>query len=185
MQLGRTGGFALGAAALGFIAGAIAISPARKLALQGTEALIGGDWFDTLKAEHTVVETLFDLLFQTDETETKKRQGLLTKIAYNLNKHAVQEENVVYPALRKIDEKDAKHLVSDHADIKSTLAALQYEVPKDTSQWLSLAKQLWSMLEEHMREEENDIFPRMKKRLTEEQNSALTRRLHWEGIKVA
>ena len=185
MQLGRTGGFALGAAALGFIAGAIAISPARKLALQGTEALIGGDWFDTLKAEHTVVEKLFDLLFETDEEDTKKRQGLLTKIAYNLNKHAVQEENVVYPALRKVDRKEAGRLVSDHADIKSTLAALQYEVPKDTPQWLTLARQLWSVIEEHVREEEDEIYPRMKKRLSDKENSALTRRLHWEGIKVA
>ena len=185
MQIGRTGGFALGAAALGFIAGAIAISPARKLALQGTEALIGGDWFDTLKAEHKVVEKLFDLLFQTDESDVRKRQGLLTKIAYNLNKHAVQEENVVYPALRKLDEADAKHLVSDHADIKSTLAALQYDVAKDTPQWLSLARDLWSTIQSHVREEEDEIYPRFRERLSEEENSALTRRLHWEGIKVA
>ena len=185
MQLGRTGGFALGAAALGFIAGAIAISPARKLAMQGTEALIGGDWMDTLIAEHRVVEKLFDMLFQTDDTEVRKRQGLLTKIAYNLNKHAVQEENVVYPALRKIDEAQAKHLVSDHADVKSTLAALQYDVAKDSPQWLTLARQLWTSIQSHVREEENDIFPTMRERLSPEDNASLTRRLHWEGMKVA
>ena len=185
MQFGRTGSFALGAAALGFIAGAIAISPARKLAMQGTEAMIGGDWFDTLKAEHKVVEKLFDMLFQTDDTEVKKRQGLLTKIAYNLNKHAVQEENAVYPALRKIDEAQAKHLVSDHADVKSTLAALQYDVAKDSPQWLTLARQLWSSIQTHVREEEDEIFPSMRERMSEEENASLTRRLHWEGMKIA
>ena len=185
MQIGKTGGLALGAAALGFIAGAIAISPARKLALQGTEALIGGDWFDTLKAEHKVVEKLFDLLLATGDDETRKRQGLLTKIAYNLNKHAVQEENVVYPALRKVDEAEAKHLVSDHGDIKSILSVLQYDIAKDTPQWLSLARQLADTVLTHAREEEEEIYPRLRERLSEEENSALTRRLHWEGIKVA
>src|SRR3712207_7470951 len=52
--------------------------------------------------------------------------------------------NVVYPALRKIDEAQARHLVSDHADVKSTLAALQYDVAKDSPQWLTLARQLWT-----------------------------------------
>ena len=185
MQLGRTGGFALGAAALGFIAGAIAISPARKLAMQGTEAMIGGDWFDTLKAEHKVVEKLFDLLFQTDETDVKKRQGLLTKIAYNLNKHAVQEENVVYPALRRVDEAQAKHLVSDHGDIKATLADLQYNLPKDSPQWIAAARALWSTIQQHVREEEDEIYPSMRERMSEEDNASLTKRMHWEGIKIA
>src|SRR3712207_9200337 len=93
--------------------------------------------------------------------------------------------NVVYPALRKIDEAQARHLVSDHADVKSTLAALQYDVAKDSPQWLTLARQLWNSIQEHVREEENEIFPTMRERMSADDNAALTRRLHGEGMKVA
>ena len=185
MQMGRTGGIALGAAALGFLAGAAAISPARKLALQGTEALVGGDWFETLKAEHKVVEKLFDLLLETEEKDRRKRQALLTKLAYNLNKHAVQEENVVYTALRKIDRAQAERLVSDHAEVKGLLADLQYEIDKSDPQWIATVRTLRDAVLEHAREEEEQIFPAFQQKMSEEENASLTRRLHWEGMKVA
>jgi hemerythrin superfamily protein len=182
--MGRTGGIALGAAALGFLAGAAVVSPVRKFALQGLEST-AGDWFDVLAAEHKLVEGLFDLLLQTKDDEKTKRQGLLTKIAYNLNKHAIQEENAIYPALRKVDREQAEHLVADHGTIKSWLAEIQYNIEKDDPQWLEAARTLRDHLLTHIREEEDEIFPRLREALSQDENASLTRRMHWEGIKVA
>ena len=178
----RTGGALVAGAAVGFLAG-LAFFPARKAAIQGMEAL-QGDWFDVLKAEHEAVEALFDLVLATSERQTARRQMLLTKIAYSLNKHAIQEENVIYPALHKIDESTAHRLVADHGEIKNMLSDLQYVIDKSDPRWLETMRRLSRAVISHAREEEDEIFPRLRD-LSPEDNDALTRRMHWEGIKVA
>ena len=178
----RTGGALAAGAAIGFIAG-LAFSPARKAALQGVEAL-AGDWYEVLKAEHEAVEALFELLLATSERQVARRQMLLTKIAYQLNKHAIQEENVVYPALHKIDSDAAHRLVADHGEIKTMLSDLQYVIDKSDPAWLETARRLSETVISHAREEEDEIFPKLRD-LSPEDNDAITRRMHWEGIKVA
>jgi hemerythrin superfamily protein len=178
----RTGGALMAGAAMGFLAG-LALTPARKAAVQGME-MLEGDWYEVLKAEHQAVEALFELVLATDERQTTRRQMLLTKIAYSLNKHAIQEENVVYPALRKIDEEAAKHLISDHGEIKTMLNDLQYVIEKDDPRWLETMRKLSMEVISHAREEEDEIFPRLRGQ-SQEENDAITRRMHWEGMKVA
>ena len=183
MQLGRTSGAVLAGAAFGFLAG-LAANPARKLALQGVEAAIG-DWADILTAEHRSVEKAFDALLQTDDHEAAKRQALLLKIAYALNKHALQEENVVYPAIRKRSPDSAAELVADHAEIKSLLSDLQYTLDKGSAQWLATAATLRDKVVSHARLEEETIFPAARAGLSVSENAALTRHMNWEGLKAA
>jgi hemerythrin superfamily protein len=175
-----------GLAAVGFLAG-LAMPHLRKLAMQGGEALLtrGGDWFDVIKLEHRAVEKSLDVLVSTDDHETGKRQALLTKIAYSLNKHAVQEENAIYPALRAKDADAAMHLVEDHADIKTLIAELQYELAKDDPQWIARARQLRDAVVTHAREEEETILLNFHNSMSEEENADISRRLNWEGAKVA
>jgi hemerythrin superfamily protein len=183
MQLRRTGGAVLASAAFGFLAG-LAASPARKLAVQGTEAS-AGDWTAALAHEHQLVEKAFDALLATRDRETAKRQALLVKIAYALNKHALEEENVVYPAIRKKSPAAASELVADHAEMKSLLNDMQYGFHKDDPQWLATAHSLRDKLVAHARDEEQRIFPELKAVLSHEENAALTRHMNWEGMKVA
>jgi hemerythrin superfamily protein len=183
MQLGRNSGAVLAGAAFGFLAGLAAI-PARKLAIQGAEATIG-DWVDILAAEHHNIEKSFDALMRTDDHETVKRQALLLKISYALNKHALQEENVVYPAIRKINPSTAGQLVADHAEIKSLLSALQYDIDKSDPLWLSTANLLRDKVVSHAHIEEETVFPGARAAMSADENAALTRHMNWEGLKVA
>ena len=109
---------------------------------------------------------------------------LLTKIAYSLNKHAIQEENVVYPALHKVDADAAHRFVADHGEIKVLLSDLQYVIDKADPAWVETARRLSDMVMAHAREEEDEVFPRLRD-LSPEDNDAITRRMHWEGVKVA
>lgn len=176
----------VGIAAVGFLAG-LAMPHIRKLAMQGGEALLtkGGDWYDVLAMEHRATEKSFDILLATEDHETGKRQALLTKIAYSLNKHATQEENAIYPALRAKDPDAAAHLYEDHSDIKSLIAELQYELRKDAPLWIGKARELRDLVVRHAREEEETIFAGFRGSMTDEENADLTRRLHWEGAKIA
>ena len=176
-------GAAAGVAAVGFIAG-MAATKVRKLAVQGMEAT-QGDWFDVLKAEHRAVEKIFDQIFATKEDEKMKRTKLLLALEQALGKHALQEEDVVYPHLRMAGiEAETKELASEHADIKTYLAELE-ELPKDDPHWIQRVKEFRKLIDHHVQEEETEIFPRYRDQLSPEESAKLTARMHMEGLKLA
>jgi len=171
-----------GAAAVGVVAG-LALNPLRKFALQHAEAAFG-DWDEVLKLEHRAVDALFKLLEQTDGTDKRKRTLLLSKIAYALNKHALQEENVVYPALREEDRPSAEHLAAEHAEIKAYIFELE-KMEKDDAAWLTKVRDFHTLIQRHVEQEETEAFPKMKASLSKADNDQLGRRMHVEGMKLA
>ena len=176
------GGLAAGAA-LGLFAG-LALPHARKAIMQAP-SLAAGDWVDALTAEHRMVRAAFDKLLATSNDEIMKREMLLTKIAYALTKHAIEEENVIYPALAEAARTDqSEHLTHDHAEVKTFIYDLR-RMPSGEARWLDRARELHAQLLEHMREEEEDIFPSFRDAMPPEENAKLTRMMNWEGFKVA
>lgn len=177
-------GTAAGAAAIGLAAG-LALSAGRKMLMQGAEAM-AGDWFDVLKAEHLAVSKLFDKLEQTTPDQVALRAMLFTKIKMALSKHAFQEEQVIYPALRRADaDGAAKHLHEDHFEIKSFLSEGEQMKDKASETFMSLVKALRSTVETHVREEEDEIYPAFIGKMSEAQNKKLTLLMHKEGMKLA
>lgn len=172
-----------GAAVAGFVAG-VALLSGRKLAMQATTA-VAGDWFAQLKAEHRQVEALFKAVHLTKDKDVAKRTALLAHIAYALLKHGVQEETVIYPAMRGAqDEAPAKQLAAEHFDIKTYLHELS-EMDKDSPKWMKKLKVLEDLVAEHVREEEDELFPALRARLSAEENAHLTKAMNREGIKLA
>jgi hemerythrin superfamily protein len=176
-------GVLIGAAVAGAAVG-LAANMGRKLFVQMTSAA-AGDWFDALKTEHEMTLAIFDKIETTDDSQTGQRTALLAKLKYALSKHAIQEEMVVYPALRQANHtSDADHLSEDHGYVKTYLYELE-TLPKDSPEWLARVRDFRQMIEGHMREEENDIFPRFRNMLSEEQNSRITAMMNKEGFKFA
>jgi hemerythrin-like domain-containing protein len=180
---GNTFGRMAAGAALGLAAG-LALPHARKLVMQGP-TMAAGDWVEALTAEHRMVEKLFQQLLDTTEREQTKREFLLTKIAYALNKHAIEEENVIYPALSENAYAEAaRHLAEEHQEAKTFIYDLRRISSGDPS-WLLKAREFWTKLEQHMREEEDNVFPAFRNALSREENGKLTLMMNWEGFKVA
>jgi hemerythrin superfamily protein len=176
-------GVLIGAAVAGAAVG-LAANMGRKLFVQMTSAA-AGDWFDALKTEHELTLAIFDKIQTTDDSQTGQRTALLAKLKYALSKHAIQEEMVVYPALRQANHtSDADHLSEDHGYVKTYLYELE-TLPKDSPEWLARVLDFRQMIEGHMREEENEIFPRFREMLSEEQNSRITAMMNKEGFKFA
>jgi hemerythrin superfamily protein len=177
-------GVIAGVATVGFVAG-VATGAARKIAAQAITTGGKADWFEALKTEHDQVDAVFKLLEQTTDKDTGKRTAGIEKIAYALSKHAVEEENIIYPALREADEEAAaKHLYDDHGDIKTFIYQLK-QMPKDDPQWLTKLRAFHSLIREHVREEEEEIYPAFHAKMTEEQNRKLSKAMQIEGVKVA
>lgn len=181
--LSGQGGALLGVAAVGLVAG-VALNAARKAAIQGSEAL-AGDWQEVLKAEHRLVDKLFEALLATDESQKFRRGLLLSRISHALSKHAFQEEMVIYPALKEANSNgQAMHLYEDHAQLKIFIHELQ-EIPKDDPVWIERARAFHQCIQHHVREEEDEIFPAYHDRMSPQQNRRLTMLLHKEGLKLA
>ncbi len=107
-------GVLVGAAVAGAAAGFVA-NFGRKFLVQSITSA-AGDWFDALKAEHKLTLAVFDKLQATDNSQAGLRSELLAKLKFALSKHAIEEEMVIYPALRDAHvDGMAKHLYADHA----------------------------------------------------------------------
>jgi len=180
---GSTTGALLGVAAAGVAVG-VAAMIGRKAVVQAPTAL-AGDWDVALAAEHAATLKVFDALQETTAKNTTKRTMLLANLKHMLSKHAFQEENVIYPALRDAGQTEAAdHLNSDHGYVKQYLYELT-NCPKDSERFLTILAKFRADLEEHVREEESALFPKLKDELSVEQNAKLTKEMNKEGFKLA
>jgi len=170
---------AIGGAAIGFAA-----NYGRKALMQGMEAA-AGDWDEILAAEHDMALASFDKMLATDETQTFKRKMLLMKLTHALDKHAHQEEMVVYPALREANEAvSADQLEGEHGYIKTFIYELN-EIGPDGSNWLEKVREFRDLVSRHAHMEEEEVFPAFKKDMTEDQNARVTSLVNRDGFWMA
>jgi len=177
--LGMMAGAVAGGAALGILA-----MLGRKAAVQAPSAL-AGNWDDALVAEHKAVLKVFDALEATDEKASMRRHLALSHLKHALLKHAVEEENVIYPALREIGQRDAADaLTKEHGYVKQYLYELE-TTPTASPDWIAKVRQFRADIEKHMQEEETRLFPMLRSQLSDEKNKHLTAAMNKEGFKVA
>lgn len=180
---GENAGPVVGAALAGMAIG-FAANYGRKFLMQGLEAA-AGDWDDILAAEHEMTLAIFDKMLATDESQTWKRSALLMKLTHALDKHAHQEEMVVYPALREANlAVDADHLEGEHGYIKTYLYELKNMGPSAPT-WLEKVREFRALVSKHAHMEEEEVFPSFKKDLSEEQNKKITGMVNADGFWMA
>ncbi|TPG42865.1 hemerythrin domain-containing protein [Sphingomonas koreensis] len=156
----------------------------RKTAVQAP-TILAGDWPDALAAEHKAVLKIFDTIEATQTRAVAKRTMLLVQLKHALAKHAIEEENVIYPALRDAGERTAaEELIREHGDVKHFLYDLE-NMPKNAPDFLETLATFRREIESHMQDEESVQFPALFAKLSEEQNKKLTRSMNREGFKLA
>jgi hemerythrin-like domain-containing protein len=176
-------GVLAGTAAAGAAIGVLAMLT-RKAAVQAPSAL-AGNWDEALKLEHAAVMKVFDALEATDEKATMKRNMLLSHLKHALMKHAIEEENVIYPALREAGRKEeADQLNEEHGYVKQYLYDLE-NMPTAAPEWIAKVREFRAYIQKHVAEEENDLFPGLVAQLSDEKNKQLTLTMNKEGFKVA
>lgn len=176
-------GIAATAATAGAALGVLALL-GRKTAVQAP-TILAGNWPDALAAEHKAVRKIFETLAATQTRAVSRRTMLLAQLKHALAKHAIEEENVIYPALRDAGQEEAADaLVREHGDVKHFLYDLE-NMPKNAPEFLETLAALRQEFEAHVQVEEDVQFPRLFEALTDEQNRKLTRAMNREGFKLA
>ncbi len=172
-----------GALGVGFVT-AFALLNSKKAAV-ATSTAMSGDWFDVLSAERRRIERLFKQIESTSDGQMARRARLLDALSAALTKHALQKENVIYPALRASDQgASSTHLAAEQFEIKTYLYELD-SLPKDDARWMRKLKALQHLVEEHLGEEEETVFPPFRDALSDAENQRLTRAMNREALKLA
>ena len=170
---------ALGGAAIGFAA-----NFGRKFITQAVSG-IAGDWDEVLATEHDMTLAVFDKMLATDSTQTWKRSMLLMQLTHALDKHAHEEEMVVYPALRDAGQAtEADQLNSEHGYIKTFVYDLGQMGPESPT-WLEKVREFRALVAEHAKMEEEQVFPAFKRGMDEEQNAKITALVNKDGFWAA
>jgi hemerythrin superfamily protein len=130
---------------------------------------------DLLEGQHREVEELFAKLEKADRGERK--QKLFDQIADKLAVHAAIEEQEFYPAVKARRTEDILlESLEEHLGIKRVLADL-LAVDATDETFDAKAKVLKEQVEHHVGEEEDDLFPKVKKIFDEEALFAIGRKM--------
>jgi hemerythrin superfamily protein len=143
--------------------------PASKKTISKTASspAAGADAIKLLSNDHNEVKALFkryDKLAQGDGPDDEK-QALAEQICTMLTVHATAEEEIFYPAAREVLGED-QDLVDEadveHATAKDLIAQIEDSSPGD-AQYDAKVKVLGEYIDHHVKEEEGEMFPKVKK----------------------
>ena len=116
-----------------------------------------------LEGQHREVETLFQ---KFEKAEGAQKEELFEQIADALAVHATIEEKHFYPATKsQRTEDDLREAVEEHLSVKRIIADLLEADPEDP-QFEAKVIVLQAQVEHHVKEEEEDLFPKVKKELS-------------------
>jgi hemerythrin superfamily protein len=181
---GSGGGYTLAIGAVAGLAVGLLANVARKAAVQAPSAA-SGSWDQALANEHKAALAIFELLEKTTDAQAGRRSFLLMQLKHAISKHAFSEENSVYAQMRDMGLKEgADELNHEHGYVKQYFYDLG-EMSKSDPAWLPKLREFHAFIKDHMREEEDDLFPRLRGMMTEAQNKHLTAVMNREALKLA
>src|ERR1700730_2948528 len=122
------------------------------------------DAIQLLKDDHQKVEKIFSPMERKEN-----RQRLFVELDRELTVHATLEEQIFYPAAREAEPTRDLVLesIEEHKQIKMVLADLE-QTDKTTDEWGAALKVLKEDVMHHVGEEEDELFPKVKKILSKE-----------------
>lgn len=118
---------------------------------------------ELLKADHDVVRKLFQDVKESDDS---KHPPIFKKIKAELDAHAHIEETIFYPKLKEEGDKELVDIVlegiEEHRQMKMFLKQLA-DLSDDSEQFEPKLKVLMEDTDHHVKEEEDEMFPMVKK----------------------
>jgi hemerythrin-like domain-containing protein len=127
------------------------------------------DAIEMLKADHRRVRALFQRYDETDDQAM--RQGIVAELFVELELHTQLEETVFYPAFADETNQEGQDLVAasleDHEDIDVLVEELR-GLEADQEAFAAKFQELRTKVEQHVQEEESQMFPQAEQALEEQ-----------------
>jgi hemerythrin-like domain-containing protein len=116
-----------------------------------------------LKDDHREAKELLKKLGESKPG--KQRQAMVDKLSNALALHMQIEEKLVYPLVEKVEGSEVRHEADIEHDLSRDGVATMREMVSMPG-FGAAAEALLGGLTHHIREEENEVFPKLKKKLT-------------------
>jgi hemerythrin superfamily protein len=131
---------------------------------------------EILKQDHQKIKGLFQEVAQANDRN--KQKALFNKIDTELEIHAHIEETIFYPALEQHDElKDmVAEALEEHQEVKALLEDIE-GIGAESDEFESQLHGLMESVEEHVTEEEEEMFPKIREIFNEGQLEPLGKEL--------
>jgi hemerythrin-like domain-containing protein len=126
-----------------------------------------------LKSDHATLKRILRELSETTDKAVKQRELLVQQFEREVKMHAQIEEEVFYPAFKAATRGDEAEemfyeAAEEHHVVDMCLPALKAANPK-SKEFGAKAKVMKDLIEHHIKEEENEMFPEARNRFSEEQ----------------
>ena len=119
---------------------------------------------DFLKAQHRDVESLFEAIETAGDQAFLSKDFLADKVCNKLILHAQLEEKFLYPVVKTLNAKQFYEAEEEHDAVKMVIAKLR-TVRSHGANFAAKVKVLKELVGHHVKEEENEMFPLLKKEL--------------------
>ena len=127
------------------------------------------DAIEMLKADHRRVRALFQRYNEADDQAM--RQGIVAELFVELELHTQLEETVFYPAFADETNQEGQDLVAasleDHEEIDVLVEELR-GLEADQEAFAAKFQELRTKVEQHVQEEESQMFPQAEQVLEEQ-----------------
>lgn len=125
-----------------------------------------------LEKQHRKVKTIFNKL----EKGRGDAMELMTELANDLAAHMAIEQEIFYPAVQHLDDDTIREAYEEHALAEVALKRLLGTDPESPSfkARVVAAKEL---IEHHVQEEEEELFPKVEKKLGDDALNALGKQM--------
>lgn len=121
---------------------------------------------DLLQKDHEAVKKLFSEFDKLGDTSHKKRSSLAEQICEELRIHAAIEEEIFYPAVKSVRDKEAKfdveEALQEHKQVKAAIADIM-AIKGAEPAFGAKMKVLKEDVEHHAEEEEKEMFKEARK----------------------
>jgi iron-sulfur cluster repair protein YtfE (RIC family) len=121
-----------------------------------------------LVRQHRKVEATFKKI----ETGKGDRTALVSELASDLAAHMHIEQEIFYPAVRRLDNDTILESFEEHAGAETALQRL-LSVDPDDETFDAKVSVLKELIEHHVEEEESSLFPTVDRKLTADENRSL------------
>lgn len=131
---------------------------------------------EMLEADHVKVKALFEQFEAAGDRMTKAKQQIVEDAFVELEMHTQIEEEIFYPAIKALGEKEGKKLIAEsieeHQVVKNLMEDMR-ELDPGEEQYTAKFTVLMENVRHHIEEEEDEMFPMAEEELADERDTLL------------
>lgn len=121
-----------------------------------------------LETQHRKVEAMFKKL----ENGRSDPRTVLGELANSLAAHMAIEQEIFYPRIKEIDSDVINESFEEHAVAELALKRLLMTDPEEEA-FMARVTTLKELIEHHVKEEEEELFPKVEKKVDEDELAQL------------